>query len=102
MNTNSIKPRSRCGAPIGIQAKAVGTHSLDAINHQYERRTGIDRSSTVYHVLTGVPASDDGYAMTGMNWSEATEGMLSFSLCNEQRRCQARGVISRGIERATS
>lgn len=101
MNTDSIKPRSRCGAPIGIQAKEV-THSLDAINHQYGRRIGIDRSSTAYHVFTGVPASADGYAMTGMSWSEATEGMLSFNLRIEQRRVRARRVISCEIERATS
>jgi hypothetical protein len=72
MNTDSIKPRSRCGAPIGIQAKEVGTHSLDAINHQYGRRIEIDRSWTVYHIRTG------------------------------QRRVWACRVISCEIERATS
>lgn len=45
----------------------------------YGRRIEADRSWTVYHVFTGIPALDGAGAMTGLSQGDATEGMLSLN-----------------------
>jgi hypothetical protein len=63
-----------------------GAPCCDAGHHQYGRRIEADRSWTVYHVFTGIPARFDGDAMTGLSRSEATRGMLRLNLRNVERR----------------
>lgn len=56
-----------------------GAHSPFSRGHQYGRRIEADRSWTVYHVFTGVPARSGGDAMTGLSRSDATHSMLSLN-----------------------
>lgn len=55
-------------------------------DEQYGRRMEIDRSWTVYHVFTGVPASPDGEEMIGLSRSVATDGMLCLNGQNDRSR----------------
>jgi hypothetical protein len=56
-----------------------GAPDRDATSHQYGRRVEADRSWTVYHVFTGVPAHADDRPMTGLSRSVATESMLTLN-----------------------
>jgi len=58
----------------GAPAPGVG-----APDHYYGRRIEADRSWTVYHVFTGIPALIAGRAMTDLSRSEATDSMLSLN-----------------------
>lgn len=66
----------------------------DALDEQYGRRVEADRSWTVYHVFTGVPARFGGDAMVGLTRSAATSGMLSLNRRNVQRRRERTGLQS--------
>lgn len=61
---------------------AVGRENADP----YGRRIEPDRSWTIYHVFTGIPADVGGRTMTGLSKLEATDGMISFNLRNQARR----------------
>lgn len=56
-----------------------------SVDHQYGRRIETDRSWTVYHVFTGVPADSDAGATTGLNRAEATDRMTSLNRRVEKR-----------------
>lgn len=45
----------------------------------YGRRVEADRTWTVYHVFTGVPAGTGSGAMTGLSRSDATDRMISLN-----------------------
>ncbi|MFP1633776.1 hypothetical protein ACLB6G_18755 [Zhengella sp. ZM62] len=47
---------------------------------QYGRRIETDRSWTVYHVFSGIPARAGGEILTGLSRSAATAGMLALNL----------------------
>lgn len=47
---------------------------------QYGRRIETDRSWTVYHVFSGIPAHAGGEVLTGLSRSAATAGMLALNL----------------------
>lgn len=51
----------------------------------YGRRVEADRSWTVYHVFSGVPARVAGASMMGLTWRTATTGMLSLNRESEAR-----------------
>lgn len=70
---------------------AHGHHSPDL---HYGRRIEADRSWTVYHVFTGVPARIDGNTMIGLTQRVATDGMLSLNRRNEARRRHGRSPMS--------
>lgn len=55
-------------------------------DHQYGRRVEADRSWTVYHVFTGIPAHVNGASLIGLSRSEATKSMLSLNFCSSERR----------------
>ncbi|WP_338036691.1 hypothetical protein [Arvimicrobium flavum] len=57
-----------------------------AIGDQFGRRIGTDRSWTVYHVFTGIPARIGGCPSTGLNRSDATKHMMSLNIRYERRR----------------
>ncbi len=58
----------------------------EALDLHYGRRVEADRSWTVYHVFTGVPARIDGNTMIGLTQGVATDGMLSLNRRDEARR----------------
>src|SRR5690349_14181076 len=64
----------------------TGESDSDSMDHHFGLRVEIDRSWTVYHVFSGVPANRAGQAMTGLGRQAATEGMLSMNLRNVHRR----------------
>ena len=64
----------------------------DFRDHQYGRRVEADRSWTVYHVFTGIPAHVDGAFMIGLSRSQATKSMLALNLRNSERRKQRTAV----------
>ncbi|WP_274630884.1 hypothetical protein [Arvimicrobium flavum] len=63
-----------------------GAHRHESPDHHYGRRVETDRSWTVYHVFTGVPARINGNTMIGLTQRVATDGMLSLNRHNEPRR----------------
>ena len=63
-----------------------GAHGHDSPDLHYGRRVEADRSWTVYHVFTGVPARIDGSTMIGLSQEAATDGMLSLNRRTEARR----------------
>lgn len=56
------------GAPVG-----------DATERYYGRRVESDRSWTVHHVFTGVPAHIDGVTLAGLSRADATDVMLKLN-----------------------
>ena len=48
-------------------------------DRQFGRRIEIDRSWTVYHVFSGIPAEVDGTKLTGLHRAEATEIMKGLN-----------------------
>jgi hypothetical protein len=77
---------------------AVGRHALD---EQFGCRIETDRSWTVYHVFSGVPARAGGQNMTNHNRVDATEGMLSLNRRNQGRHMAQGGLLPRTpIERS--
>jgi len=67
---------------IGVWENEGGAPAPDTPGDQFGRRVEVDRSWTVYHVFTGVPARVDGTAMTDLSRPAATDGMLSLNLRN--------------------
>jgi len=59
--------------------------AAESADRQYGRRIETDRSWTVYHVFTGVPAEPDAGATTGLNRAEATARMASLNRRDELR-----------------
>jgi hypothetical protein len=68
------------------EENAGGAPACDFGDHQYGRRVEADRSWTVYHVFTGIPAHVNGAFMIGLSRSEATQTMLSLNFCSSERR----------------
>ena len=80
MTANDIPTgRRRHADTTRIDESASGTPDRNATRHQYGRRIEADRSWTVYHVFTGVPARADDRPMTGLSRSVATESMLCLN-----------------------
>jgi hypothetical protein len=71
---------------ISVWENEGGAKDQSSMDHDYGRRIETDRSWSVYHVFTGVPADIGGHAMTDLSRSNATEGMLSLNRRNERRR----------------
>ena len=67
----------------------------------YGRRVEADRSWTVHHVFTGVPARIDGVTMEGLDRSDATDVMLSLNRRSAARK-RARNASSRPSPTATA
>ena len=87
MNTHIKETeRKRLAAAIGVWENEGGAPGHDSMHHQYGRRIEADRSWTIYHVLSGVPARFGGDAMTGLSCPDATSGMLRLNLRHAERR----------------
>jgi len=77
--------RKRLAAAISVWENEGGATGHDPMHCQYGRRIETDRSWTVYHVFTGVPARAGGDAMTGLTRLDATSSMLRLNLRNDER-----------------
>ncbi|GGB05876.1 hypothetical protein GCM10011491_37450 [Brucella endophytica] len=82
---NNDTERVRDAIALSAGENEGGELSRDPMDHQYGRRIETDRSWTIYHVFTGVPAHADGQIMTGLSRSAATDGMVSLNRRNERR-----------------
>lgn len=78
--------RERHDRAIGVWDNEGGASARAPGDEQYGRRIEADRSWTIYHVFTGVPASREGQEMIGLSHSAATDGMLSLNRRNDVRR----------------
>lgn len=64
-------------------------------DEQYGRRIEANRSWTVYHVFSGVPARTNDQILTNLGWLDATNRMLALNHRNDEsreRRVNARPV----------
>jgi hypothetical protein len=71
---------------ISVWENEGGSRAPDTPDGQFGRRVERDRSWTVYHVFTGIPARVDGSPLTQLSRSAATQRMLSLNLRNARRR----------------
>ena len=78
--------RERHDRAIGVWDNEGGASARAPGDEQYGRRIEADRSWTIYHVFTGVPANREGEEMIGLSRSDATDGMLSLNRRNDVRR----------------
>jgi hypothetical protein len=78
------------------QRKAGTSH--DDLNDFYGRRVEADRSWTVYHVFTGVPASLDGRAMVGLGRAAATDRMLDLNRRNSSSQVRRIHLIAPSLD----
>jgi hypothetical protein len=81
MNICNETEELRNSLPIG-ECQKEGGRGKEPWDLQYGRRIELDRSWTVYHVFSGVPAHAEGQIMTGLSRSDATDGMLSLNRRN--------------------
>lgn len=87
MNVGDPRKDAARGAwPHLREENAGGARACDFGDHQYGRRVEADRSWTVYHVFTGIPAHVNGASLVGLSRSEATKNMLSLNFCSSERR----------------
>lgn len=87
MSTETHEP-GRDAAAIAISlGKEDGATGGDVrMDDYFGRRIEEDRTWTIYHVYTGVPASSDGCDMIGMSRMDATHGMQVLNTRNSERR----------------
>nr|WP_244953778.1 hypothetical protein [Stappia indica] len=71
---------------ISVWENEGGAACRSRMDEQFGRRIEQDRTWTIYHVYTGVPASSDGSDMTGLSRMDATDGMLFLNNRNSERR----------------
>lgn len=84
-NNKEERKQNAAVSAIDLWENEGGAHRHTP-DHHYGRRVEADRSWTVYHVFTGVPARIDGNMMIGLSQGAATDGMLSLNRHNEARR----------------
>lgn len=63
----------------GVSETRHSRSADDRRDRQFGRRVEADRSWTVYHVFTGVPADGGSAAMTGLSRADATDMMMSLN-----------------------
>lgn len=100
---NTETDRQRCAAALRIWENEGGASGRHFTNRQYGCRVEADRSWTVYHVFSGIPAHEDGVALTGLSRSDATRAMLSLNLRTAERRkarVAAPAIVCTAQERA--
>lgn len=81
---NGETERAHNAAFDGSQHNGVSGH--DFRDRQYGRRVEADRSWTVYHVFSGIPAHVDGAQMVGLTRMQATQSMLDLNRRNAEAR----------------
>jgi hypothetical protein len=96
MNIHSrVAELQRRALAINIWENDGGAPAPDATEHNYGRRVEADRSWTVHHVFTGVPAHIDGVRMTGLSRSDATDIMLSLNRRSALKRQERKALLRR-------
>mgnify|MGYP006904089240 CR=1 FL=1 len=80
------------------QIKGLQIRDNEGQEMLYGRRVELDRSWTVYHVFTGVPAGGGCGAMTGLSRAGAAEKMMSLNRHSHMRR----GARSSSLHRAST
>jgi hypothetical protein len=81
MNSDRILPLRKVErAALSVWENEGGAPAANTDGSLFGRRREPDRSWTVYHVFTGIPAVIEGRNMTGLNRASATNGMLSLNL----------------------
>jgi hypothetical protein len=75
---------------IGVWENEGGALHHFNMHHHYGRRIEPNRSWTVYHVYTGLPADLGKRSTTGLNEVTATSMMMSLNAKNVERRRAAR------------
>lgn len=65
MNPSNETRQLRNAIAIDVWENEGGAPGDESEGRQFGRRIEADRSWTVYHVFTGVPARQDGHTMTG-------------------------------------
>ena len=103
MNARTDKTElERHAFAVAVWENEGGAPEQDSMDHEYGRRIERDGSRSIYHVFTGVPAEIQGYSMTGLSRSNATEGMLSLNRRNEggrrERRLVTCGSADHGLD----
>ena len=84
-NDHVERKQNAAASAIDVWENEGGAHGHGALDHHYGRRVEVDRSWTVYHVFTGVPARIGGNTMTGLSRMAATDRMLSLNRRSEAR-----------------
>jgi len=95
-NNDAERKRNAAASAIDIWENEGGAPGHDSVDHHCGRRIEADRSWTVYHVFTGIPARVGGNAMIGLSRSDATHGMLSLNHLNAERRKERNSLQSGG------
>jgi hypothetical protein len=73
--TRKYSERERCCRAISVWDNEGGAPAGVMTGDQYGRRIEGDRSWTVYHVFSGIPANPGGQIMIGLSRSLATGAM---------------------------
>jgi hypothetical protein len=97
MNTHRNETEiGRQGLAIAVWENEGGAQGQNSMDHHYGRRIETDRTWSVYHVFTGVPARIGERPMTGLSRLDATEGMLFLNRRNEGRRRARHALMAHG------
>lgn len=86
MNDNNKCPENRHAIDIGAWENEGGSPDRDDMEHHFGRRIEPDRSWTIYHVFTGVPADMPSRLMVGLSETDATSTMICLNERNMKRR----------------
>ncbi len=96
-NDDAERKQNAAASAINVCGNEDGAHRHDSLDHYYGRRVEADRSWTVYHVFTSVPAHIGGKTMIGLSQRVATNGMLSLNRHNEAGRRVGGSLMMTGI-----
>jgi hypothetical protein len=83
--------RDAAATTVGSRENANIAPQKGRMDEHFGRRIEQDRTWTIYHVYTGVPASSHGENMTGLSRSAATDGMQFLNNRNCERRVRRNG-----------
>ncbi|ATU92992.1 hypothetical protein [Phyllobacterium zundukense] len=78
--------RSRNARALSAWENEGGAVASGHRNHHYGRRIEANKSWTVYHVFSGVPANFGSGSMVDLSEKEATTMMISLNANNAERR----------------
>ena len=96
-------PRSTIQSPtahsgIDVWENEGGAPAASDMDGQFGRRIEADRSWTVYHVFTGVPATSGDRSLIGLSRVDATSRMMTLNSLNvTDRRERLRHFPKTGI-----
>ena len=94
MNANEKTgiPDDPSDVAIGVWENEGGSLARAEMNGHYGRRVEPNRSWTIYHVFTGVPATMGNRSMVGLTETDATATMMRLNKHNLERRKTVRST----------